>query len=78
MRELKKMSALASQTALKYAAEVQDEGRVEFNVPLAPGTRVIVFVIQEEPDTFDDLLQASLSSVDFWDNPYDDEDWNEA
>ena len=72
------MSALASQTALKYAAEVQDEGRVELNVPLAPGTRVIVFVIQEEPDTFDDLLQASLSSVDFWDNPYDDEDWNEA
>ena len=72
------MSALASQTVLKYAAEAQDEGRVELNVPLAPGTRVIVFVIQEEPDTFDDLLQASLSSVDFWDNPYDDEDWNEG
>jgi hypothetical protein len=72
------MGALASQTALKYAAEVQDEGRVELNVPLAPGTRVIVFVIEEEPDTFDDLLQAAQDNLDFWDKPYDDEDWNEA
>jgi hypothetical protein len=72
------MSALSSQTALKYATEVQNEGRVELNVPLAPGTRVIVFVIEEEPDTFADLLQAAQSNLDFWDNPYDDEDWNEA
>jgi hypothetical protein len=72
------MSAPASQRALKYAAEVQEQGRVELNVPLAPGTRVIVFVIEEEPDTFDDLVQAAQSNLDFWDNPYDDEDWNEA
>jgi len=27
---------------------------------------------------FDDLLSAAQSSLDFWNNPYDDEDWNYA
>ena len=31
-----------------------------------------------EPDEFDDLLAATATSVDFWDNPYDDEDWNKT
>jgi hypothetical protein len=26
----------------------------------------------------DDLIAAAQSSLDFWDNPFDDEDWNEA
>ena len=26
----------------------------------------------------DDLIQAAQSSLDFWDNPFDDEDWNNA
>jgi len=34
--------------------------------------------ISESTDTFDDLLAAAESSLDFWDNPYDDEDWNDA
>ena len=29
-------------------------------------------------DTFIDMIQASRSSLDFWDNPLDDEDWNTA
>ncbi len=72
------MDAPASQTALKYEAEVREQGRVELTVPLTPGTRVIVFVIEEAADTFVDLLDATQRNLAFWDNPYDDEDWNEA
>lgn len=66
------------QTALKYDVEVLEEGRVELRVPFPPGARVVVFVIEEPADTFDDLLAAAQSSLDFWDNPFDDEDWNDA
>lgn len=66
------------QTALKYEVEVLEEGRVELQVPFPAGVQVIVFVIKESADTFDDLLSAAQSSLDFWDNPFDDEDWNNA
>jgi hypothetical protein len=65
------------QAALKYDLEVQQDGRLDFVVPLAPGSRVAVFVV-EEPDNAGDLLAAAESSLGFWDNPYDDEDWNRA
>ena len=66
------------QTALKYDVEVDDEGRVEFTVPFHPGAHVIVFVIEAADDFSNDLLAAAQSSLDFWDNPRDDEDWNNA
>jgi DNA (cytosine-5)-methyltransferase 1 len=28
-------------------------------------------------ESFDDLISASQTTLDFWDNPFDDEDWNE-
>ncbi|GEM_PF-7031963 len=31
-----------------------------------------------EPAESNDLIQAAHSSLDFWDNPFDDEDWNNA
>jgi len=36
--------------------------------------------ITDEPadDELHDVLEASASSTDFWDNPEDDEDWNNA
>ena len=71
-----------SQTALQYDAEVTDEGRVELKVPFRAGARVKIFVIEDtgksDADTFDDLVLAAESSLDFWDNPMDDEDWNNA
>jgi hypothetical protein len=67
-----------AQTALKYEVEVQEDGLVELHVPFSSGARVVVFVIPETPDTFDDLVGASESSLAFWDNPLDDEDWNNA
>jgi len=63
------------QTALKYDAEVKDDGRLELNVPLAPGSHVTVFVIGSPNGAVQDLLLASQSSLEFWDNPLDDEDW---
>jgi hypothetical protein len=71
-------TALAPQAAFKYEAEVREEGRVEVRVPFSPGARVVVFVIEERADTFDDLVSAAQSSLEFWDNQLDDERWNEA
>ena len=47
-------------------------------VPALMGQRVRVFVVVDELDQFADLEQAAESSLDFWDNPLDDEDWNNA
>lgn len=63
------------QNTLKYETEVKPGGRVELQVPLPAGVPVTVFVI-EANGHFQDLALASQSSLDFWDNPLDDEDWN--
>jgi hypothetical protein len=68
---------MTAQTALKYDVEVKQDGRVELDVPFRAGAHIIVFVI-ESGDGFDELLAASESSLDFWNNPFDDEDWNDA
>ena len=64
------------QTALKYEVEVQAEGRVELQVPFPVGARVTVFVVEDPGDDFSDLVSAAQTSLDFWDHPWDDEDWN--
>lgn len=66
------------QTAIKYELEVQEDGRVELRVPFPTGSRVTVFVVEDVNDGFSDLVAAANTSLDFWDNPYDDEDWNTA
>ena len=62
------------QTALKYDTEVKDGGRLDLDLPLAAGAHVTVFVIESPNGAFHDLLLASQSSREFWDNPLDD-DW---
>jgi hypothetical protein len=37
-----------------------------------------LYLRQKDSDDFSDLLQASESSLAFWDNPIDDEVWNNA
>jgi len=69
---------MTTQTALKYDTEVNDGGRVELDVPLSPGAHVTVFVIESTNGAFQHLFLASQSSLEFWDNPLDDEDWNNA
>lgn len=75
---MKEESPATPKARFKYDTQVKDGGRVEFSVPLDPGVRVTVFVIESPNGSFVDLLSASQSSLDFWDNAFDDEDWNNA
>jgi hypothetical protein len=69
-----------TQPAVKVEVTVQENGHIDVPVPFAPGKRVVVFIIQNEPeeDLFSDLTAASVSSFDFWNNPIDDSEWNNA
>ena len=71
-------SATNPDAVLKYDVEVDDRGRVELMVPFAPGSRVVVYVRREGDKDFADLTAAAETSLGFWDNPLDDEDWNDA
>jgi hypothetical protein len=64
-------------TAVAFETEVQGDGRVEVTVPLSQGTKVVVFVLQGA-DHMHDLVSASETTLDFWNNPVDDQDWNNA
>ncbi|MGH9551082.1 MAG: hypothetical protein ACRD3W_16990 [Terriglobales bacterium] len=65
-----------TQTAYKFAAQVGDDGKLEVTVPVPAGTPVEVVVLAPQSDDFTDLVQAAQTSLDFWDNPQDDADWN--
>ncbi len=67
-----------AQTALKYDLEVQENGQVQFQVPFPRGSHLVVFVLEVPSDEVEDLMSAAQSSLDFWDNPIDDEEWNRA
>ncbi len=67
-----------SQQAFKFTATIDAQGKVEVAVPLAPGTPVEIVILSPREDSFSDLVAASSSSLGFWDNPLDDEDWNNA
>jgi len=65
--------------AYKYDTEVNAEGRVELTVPIPKGTRVEVLIITHDSfEGFEDLVDAAKSSTEFWDNPIDDAEWNNA
>ncbi len=66
------------QIALKYEVEVGTDGHVDLQVPFKPGVRLVVFVLEEPAESLVDLTAAAQSSLAFWDNPLDDEDWNNA
>ncbi len=68
---------MGAQPALKYDVQVKEDGRVELEVPFPAGSYVTVFVI-ESGGAFDELLITSESNTGFWNNPLDDEDWNNA
>lgn len=63
---------------LTLDVEVEHGSRVEFAVPFPDGTELTVVVLPRESALQADLSQASESSLDFWDNDFDDEDWNDA
>ena len=68
---------------IETTATVTPDGKLLANVPsdLAPGEHRVVLVIEEDASDEDEgseLLRAASTTLDFWDNPYDDEDWNDA
>ena len=66
--------------ALKYRAEVGADGEVTLpRLRLSQGTPVgIIVLVRASEDEDDGLLRASVKTMDFWDNPVDDEVWNKA
>ena len=66
--------------ALKYRAEVGADGEVTLpRLRLSQGRPVeIIVLVRESEDEDDGLLRASVKTMDFWDNPVDDEVWNKA
>ena len=67
-----------SHTAYKFETETGPNGKIELAVPAPAGTPVEVIVVVPGADEFGELAAAAASSTDFWDNPIDDEDWNNA
>jgi hypothetical protein len=63
---------------VRYDLEVPPDGRIEVQLPFPAGSQVTVYVVEQQTAELNDLLAASVSSTDFWDNPEDDEDWNNA
>ena len=68
----------ASQLPLRYDVDVPPNGRIEVQLPLPPASHVTVYVVERLDDELSDLLNAANSSIDFWDNSEDNEDWNDA
>jgi hypothetical protein len=66
-----------SHQPLRFDLQVPADGRIELQLPLPAASHVTIFVVEEQ-SAFSDLLAAASSSTAFWDNPQDDEDWNDA
>ena len=65
--------------ALKYHTKVKRGGIIELkNVPLKVGTTLEVIVLESNGDTLTDLVIASETSLEFWNNEIDDRVWNDA
>lgn len=65
------------QEAVKYDATVDEEGRIALSLPFPAGTHVEVFVVKPADESAE-LTAAAESSLEFWEHPWDDEDWNDA
>ena len=66
------------QAALMFETEIRSDGKLELQGPFVEGERVVVFVVPQPTESFGDLTDAAQSSLDIWDKPLDDEDWNNA
>lgn len=63
--------------ALAYEVIVGAAGKIELSGPFFIGEPLTVIVIRDVPRDVDHLVAAASSTLDFWDNPLDDDDWNE-
>jgi hypothetical protein len=67
-----------SHLPIRFDLHVPSNGHVEVELPTFAGSQVTVSVVEHQDDGCGDLLAAASTSTDFWDNPEDDEDWNNA
>jgi hypothetical protein len=67
-----------SRAAFTFQTVIGADGKVELTVPLPVGARVEVVILGAPQDDFADLVEASQTSTDFWDNLIDDAEWNHA
>jgi hypothetical protein len=63
---------------LRFDIQVPPDGRIEVQLPQAAGSQVTMYVVEQQDGLMEELAAASVSSTDFWNNPEDDEDWNNA
>ncbi|MBI2433469.1 MAG: hypothetical protein HYV26_11415 [Candidatus Hydrogenedentes bacterium] len=66
--------------AIVHHVKVQDDGTITLPALGAAGgsTVEVIILVPENEEAFGDLLKVSESSTGFWDNPIDDEVWNDA
>lgn len=63
--------------AYRYILDVDDKGRLEnVELPEFSKSKVEVIILPLNNDSEIDLVKASKSSMNFWDNKVDDETWN--
>jgi hypothetical protein len=65
--------------ALKFYVKIGKEGKIELpELREFRGRRAEIVILPPEEEDIADLLMASESSLDFWDNPIDDVVWNKV
>ena len=70
---------MQEQRAYRYDVEIKDDGKLKIiHLPFRKGTHLEVILIERNEDNFSDLLNATTCDLDFWNNPIDDEEWNET
>jgi len=66
--------------ALRVYVKIGEEGRIELpELGKLKGRRAEIIILpQGEEEDIEDMIMASESSLDFWDNRIDDEVWNDV
>jgi len=65
--------------AYRYDVEIKDDGKLKLSrLPFKKGTHLDVILIEQNKDNFSDLLNAAAFNLDFWNDPIDDQEWNET
>lgn len=71
LNETKNLNALRLKARIKKKGELIIKG-----LPYPINAKLEVIIIKEEPESFYDIVKASESSLDFWNNKIDDAVWN--
>jgi hypothetical protein len=65
--------------ALKFCVKIKEGGRIELpELGRLKGRRAEIIIVPLDEEENGNLLTASESSLDFWDNPIDDAVWNDV